>query len=155
MEKKMSKYSALKVVQKFFPHVSKVNDAAKDEVVSVLASDVKKSVRKDHNRCAMAEALKRQDNAKAVIVSASLAYVIKHNTATRYKLPEAIRKEIVSFDRNGVFEPGDYLMKKPPKSARLGYQSGGHRPHKNRGSGGPKRIIIHSAGLRKSIQGGR
>jgi hypothetical protein len=106
---------ALGVVRKFAPKVNKVTDADGDLLISVTDRDFKGGKKKDHGDCALAVAAKRQEHAAQVIVSASTAYVIKGDHATRYKVPEAASKEIVSFDRGASFETGDYVLKAPPQ----------------------------------------
>lgn len=117
---------ALAVVRRFFPQVEEVNDADTNATITVTQRDVNTSKRKDHAGCALAVAAKRQFSATGMIVSRSTAYVIHRNVATRYYLPESIRKEIVSFDRGSEFAPGEYIMRNETKSRRLGPHTGGH-----------------------------
>lgn len=143
----------LGIVRKFFPNVNKVTDADDDLVVEVTAQDVKHSSKKDHIRCAMAVATQRQLHSTGMIVSPSMAYVVTKKHAVRFRLPEAIRKEIVSFDRGAGFEPGQYKLEKPPKSARLGSRSERtESKSKNHSSSGKKRFVHLTQGLRTSIR---
>lgn len=147
---------ALRVVQKFVPKVTKVTDADSDLHVQVTAQDDKVSKKKDHNECAMAVAVKRQEHAASVIISSGVAYVIKGTQAKRYKVPEAVGREVTSFDRGGGFVPGEYVLKAPPKSMRLG-----RRAHGNGGSHGPttggaaKRFVHHTANIRENLNTGK
>jgi hypothetical protein len=144
---------ALGVVRKFAPKVTKVTDADGDLLINVTDRDFKGGRKKDHGDCALAVAAKRQEGATQVIVSSSMAYVIKGNHATRYKVPEAARKEIVSFDRGASFETGDYVLKAPPKSARLGVYRGPATDSSNSHSGKlAKRFIHHTANVRESLK---
>lgn len=148
---------ALGVVQKFAPKVKSVRDADDDLMVEVTSKDEKASKRKDHNECAMATAIKRQERATSVIISSRTAYVIKGTEAVRYKVPEAVGKEVVSFDRGSSFEPGDYKLKAMPKSGRLGARQE-RAGADSRGSvsyargGAAKRFIHHTANIREGLK---
>jgi len=142
---------ALGVIKKFVPKVTKVSDADSDLLISVTDRDFKEGKKKDHADCALAIAAKRQEHATSVIVSSSIAYVIKGNHAIRYKVPESGRKEIVSFDRGSEFASGDYKLKAPGKSMRLGTQ------HETSASGSKtgsmaKRFVHYTANIRHSLK---
>ncbi len=144
---------ALGVVRKFAPKVTTVTDADDDLLINVTEKDEKASKKKDHNECAMAVAVKRQEGCSSVIISASTAYVIKGTHATRYKMPESASREVVSFDRGSAFEPGDYKLKSPPKSARLGTYRGAMTTEKNFHSGKlAKRFVHHTANIREGLK---
>jgi len=115
--------SALKIVRKYHPEVNSVIDAIKDIRVVVSATDCKTSTRKSPSKCAMAKAcLKHYDGA---IISLSRAYLIKGKRARRYRVPHAVSRELVSFDRHKEFAPGVYTLKAPCPGTRLGAQGGG------------------------------
>jgi hypothetical protein len=147
---------ALGVVRKFAPGVKKVSDADEDLLISVTDRDFKAGKKKDHGDCALAVAAKRQEHAAQVIVSSSVAYVIKGDHAVRYKVPEAASKEIVAFDRGAEFAAGDYMLKKPPKSARLGTYRGKDtrtEPNNRPKTGGmAKRFVHHTANIRENLK---
>lgn len=73
------------------------------------------------------------------------------NVANKYwlrgKTPAALRTEIVSFDRGGKFEPGEYNIRPLSPSETTDNHSKGHKPVKR---GGPKRHLK----VLKSIRGG-
>jgi hypothetical protein len=126
--------NALGIVQKFFPGVTTVQDASKDVVIEVTKKDEASAHRRSHKTCAMAVACKRKFESDGVIVSLKTAYVIDGSTATRYHLPENVSREVVSFDREAGFAPGEYQMKKPRGSKRLGKHYGGaNGKHKHTG----------------------
>lgn len=112
--------TALEVVKKFYPKVTKVVNTRKPVAVEIAAGDVKKSKMKDHKCCAMAMACKRQLPVDGVLVSSRRAYLIKGDTATRFLVPEAITREIVAFDRGAGFAPGTYTLQKPYQYAARG-----------------------------------
>jgi hypothetical protein len=122
--------------------------------VNVTEKDEKASKKKDHGECAMATAVKRQEKATSVIISASTAYVIRGAEAVRYKVPEAVSREVVSFDRGSSFEAGDYKLKAIPKSGRLGTYRGKDTRTSNdrpKTGGAAKRFVHHTANIREGI----
>lgn len=137
---------ALRNVQRFFPNVIKVSDADDDLEIEVTQKDVRQSVKKDHHGCALAVAMHHEKKCTGAIVSASVAFVIKGDKAIRYSIPERARKEIVSFDRGASFEPGEYTLKAPKSSYRLGHITGGNGP-----SSGKRRILRRTLGIRERL----
>jgi len=134
--------SALKIVRKYHPEVNSVIDALKDVRVVVSKTDCNTSKKKSPSECAMAKAcLKHYDGA---IISLSTAYLIKGKRARRYKVPHAVSRELVSFDRHKEFAPGVYTLKAPTFAKLLGAQ-GGNKPRI-----GKKRIFRNhaTAGIR-------
>ncbi len=111
---------ALKIVQKYHPNVTSVVDSKNDLVIEVTDHDDKNSKIKNHAHCAMAEACQRQEHADGAIISVSSAYIIKGDVAIRYRIPESVSREVVSFDRKGGFEPGIYKLNKPYRAELLG-----------------------------------
>jgi len=111
--------TALQVVRKFFPNVKSVKDATKNAIIEVTKADETNSKKKSHKTCAMAVACKRKFKLDGVIISVNRAYMVKGTQARRFVLPPSVQKEVVSFDRGGGFEPGDYELSKVPKGARL------------------------------------
>lgn len=117
---------ALHTVQKFFPQVKHVQDADDNLQVHVSAKDNNGRL-KNHAECALAVACKRKEKADGVIISVKTAYVVKGKLAIRYRVGEAVSREVVSFDRKGGFEPGNYTLSKPSPSNRLGHPITGPR----------------------------
>ena len=116
--------SALDIVQKVFPNVTSVVDATKDNKIEVTKKDTTSATVRNHKACAMAVACKRKLELDGVIMSISTAYLIKGNKATRYKVPQAVSREIVAFDRDATFEPGEYHLKAISKGQTLGRDKG-------------------------------
>ncbi len=137
---------ALTIVQKFFPNVKSVRDATSPITIEVTKADNNNSKVRSHSACAMAVACKRAEHADGVIVSIMTAYVIKGTSATRYVLPESVSREIVSFDREAGFAPGEYVMRPPEPSKQLGVHRGGKSTHTKNG----KKITRHhhTSGIR-------
>jgi hypothetical protein len=107
------KSPALTNVQKFFPKVTRVTDATKPLEIVVTAQDDKVSRKLDHAGCAMAVACKREFKLDGAIVSRCVAYLVKGDEAVRYDVPERATREVISFDRGGGFNPGEYTLQKP------------------------------------------
>ena len=116
-------------LNKHFPGLRHVKDAKGRLVVTVAARDKAAAKKLRHKECALALACRRQFHLDGVLIARSRAYLVKGDTATRYELPMAIQKEIVSFDRGGGFDPGQYALLKP---ARLLGPGGGGRTRKSR-----------------------
>jgi hypothetical protein len=125
--------SMLNTVRKHFPQVKKVFDAKEGLVVEVTRKDEATSKRRKHSECAMAIAAKRTFHADGVIVSVTKAYLVTGDTATRYQLPEAVSREVVSFDRGAGFAPGQYRLLKPDHP--LGRKSAGGKDKSSTGTG--------------------
>lgn len=109
--------SALSIVRKYFPSITRVTDARDSLDVEVLAKDCKSGKAGEVNDCAMARACKRQFD--GAIISKAIAYLIKGNVATRFRVPSSLQREIVSFDRNHDFRPGSYYLAKPYTTEKL------------------------------------
>jgi hypothetical protein len=103
----------LRIVNRQFPNVTKVEDAKYPLEIEVLKADVTKSKRKDMNQCAMAQACKRVYHADGVIMARSTAYLVKGDLAVRFKVPNTVSREITSFDRGGEFSTGIYMLSVP------------------------------------------
>ncbi len=120
--------TALEIVKKFHPNVTKVVDAKKLLHVNVCAKDIANGDVKAHKECAIAVACKRAQPIDGAVIALKVAYLVKGSTATRYAVPEFLTREIVAFDRNGTFSPGDYYFNKP--SEKLGNRTGRTGPKK-------------------------
>ena len=105
--------TVLDIVRRYFPDVKTVKDAEEEVYIEVTPRDNQHAKVKNHTACAMAVACKRTYHADGVIVAISVAYIIKDGVATRFRLPESIAREVVSFDRKGGFAPGEYKMLAP------------------------------------------
>lgn len=103
--------SALGIVRKYYPEVNKIVEAKKPIKIEVTAEDCRAGRRKGASSCAMAKAFQREYD--GAIISLSTAYLIKGDKATRYKVPNAVTREIISFDRAKKFEPGQYRLAVP------------------------------------------
>ena len=145
--------TALQVVKKFFPEVEEVVDASRNAVIEVTDRDQKVAKKKSHKTCAMAVACKRKFNLDGVVISLNRAYLIKGKKARRFCLPESVSREVVTFDRHGDFEPGEYQLQRIPATSRL------DRPQSMRGKGhgpanrpdGTRAHVHRTGGVRTSL----
>jgi|SRR5579871_4790215 len=142
--------TALAIVQKVYPFVDKVTDATEALQVEVTPSLNKLATIKNHKKCAIAVACEKKFALDGVVIGLRTAYLVRGTKAIRYRLPENVSREIISFDRKGGFEPGQYTLNAPAKSERLG--SIPYNGHKSRG-GGKKRKAPHvTTNVRASLK---
>lgn len=150
----MKETKSRRAFAKFYPHVTTVKDGPKTIRVIVSKDDVTSSKLKEHTGCAIAEACKRQLPIDSVVVSRSVAYLIKGIKATRYILPKSAQREIMAFDRGGRFMPGTYTLQAPDDYQKLGVK---HRrlPSTNDGSRGEQAPARRAQvkGIRFSLSG--
>lgn len=111
---------ALSIVKRFFLNVENVIDAKGNARIEVTKGDCNSKAVRSHGECAMAVACKRQLHLDGVIISRSVAYLVKGKTARRFMLPPSVSREVVSFDRGAGFEPGTYELAKVSESTKLG-----------------------------------
>jgi hypothetical protein len=124
--------TALAIVRKHFPQVKEVLDAVKPVTIEVNHSDASSKAVKNPLICAFAKACERTFTADGVIIGLTTSYIIKGKIATRYRNPETVSREIVSFDRKAGFEEGTYLLSAISPAQRLGAE---HRGGKYTGKG--------------------
>ncbi len=94
-------------------------------------------------------AIKREAKVAEVEGHISRTYVKQGKQWVRYITPEAISREITSFDRGAQFEPGDYKLRKPAESERLEYERRG-REGTHGSEGGKKKYQHHTVNIRES-----
>jgi hypothetical protein len=146
MTKKLKKHriNLPRSIHRLFPNVTEAFDADKPVEVSVESKDCKNGKKFDPTECALARAAKRELLADGVIIGMSSSYIIKGNIAIRFQTPESVSREIVSFDRNQDFAPGEYYLTPKAPTARLGEK----HSNKSNGSKKVKRKIHNSARVR-------
>lgn len=110
----------------------KVVDARRKAKILITQRDTKEGDNKNPSDCAAARAARRDIpeclNARVHI---GRVYVEQKDKWVRYFTPEALRTEIIAFDRGGTFQPGEYELKPPSasetESARHAQRSGATR----------------------------
>jgi hypothetical protein len=118
-QKPKTRSLALEIVQSRYPGVTKVVDATEDLPFTVTPKDAKDGVPLSHTECPGSLGVQRLPKVTGSIISKRSAYVIKGDTAIRYRVPESLTREETAKDRGGSFQPGDYKLKAPRKGERL------------------------------------
>jgi hypothetical protein len=92
----------------------KVVDATSKATIHITPLDATKGANKDPAACAAARAAKRDiTDCLSARVHIGRVYVEHKNKWVRYFTPDALRTEIIAFDRGGTFQPGDYTLMPP------------------------------------------
>lgn len=95
--------SALGIVRKYHPNVTRVVDAKRPITIEVSKSDCRKGDAKSPSHCAMAKAFTHTHD--GAIVSLSVAYIVDGDKATRYKVPVSVSRDELPM---GADDPLDY-----------------------------------------------
>ena len=89
----------------------KVINAKRRVTLQISAHDARTGASKEPQSCAAAKAAMRGvPNCVEAKIHIGRAYLLdkKHDKWVRYKTSDALRSEIIAFDRGGKFEPGEY-----------------------------------------------
>lgn len=126
-----------------------VNNATKPLLISITSKDARAGLKKDPMSCAAAVACTREiPNCTEARVHVSVAYLKIKGKWFRYRTPQALRTEIVGFDRGAKFSPGDYYLAPIQPSHRAnGKRMGGSKPTERKGPK-QKRHQPHRTGVR-------
>ena len=90
--------------------------ATEPKRIIVLPRDIRRGVRRDITACAFVCATKRIDpTVMAVGFQLTRAEIEYPDKVVQYALPQSMTREIVAFDRDGDFAPGEYELKPMPK----------------------------------------
>lgn len=129
---------------------NKIKDAKKEIALTITNRDCRLGNSKEPSTCAAARALCRQEHVAEALVHLSRTYLKRGEVRFRYETPPALRSEIVSFDRGGGFEPGEYRLIPPRPSFRGGSKrkSGKSGTHPQRGNKGHRHIV---SGVRQRV----
>jgi hypothetical protein len=84
----------------------KVLDARKPCAITIKAVDVKNGNTKDPGGCAAALACLREFKTTKARVHIGRVYVLTGDHWSRFKTPDALRSEIIAFDRGGGLHAG-------------------------------------------------
>lgn len=111
-----------------------VFDATAPVKLIVTPKDVAKGDTKDPAACAAAQSAIRLLHADEARVHLGRTYLRFGKRWTRYQTTEAVRAEIISFDRGGKFAPGEYHLSAPSPSQqeKRGKRQGTKVPDKPR-----------------------
>lgn len=115
----------------------RVVDATRSVTLHISQDDTKKGNTKDPGACAAARSCLREvKDCEAARIHLGRAYLKVGKKWLRFKTSEALRSEIVAFDRGGTFEPGEYILRPMPPSGGLtkkaagGYGDNPNRPNR-------------------------
>lgn len=136
-------------IRRAFPQVKTIIDAKHPVEVHVKDSDCDKAEPLNPAECALAKATKREFKADAVVIGLSSSYIIKGTKAIRFDTPQAVQREIVSFDRHQDFAPGSYKLVPKAPASRLGAQREYNRKKKTGGNHKPTRKIHKTIKVRE------
>lgn len=143
-------YNLVGSLKRFYPEVEHVKDGRGDLHIIVTTTDTKASV-KNHKDCAIAKACKRLQGVDGAVISVATAFIIKGDTAYRYRVPSAVAREVVAFDRGASFTPGEYELKAPGRTHKLGRKQGSSGARTGQGAGrnsGPRHV---TKGIRTAL----
>lgn len=124
-----------------------MQDAKEHVKVVVTMADVVLAKKADSKHCALARATMRLPRVNAAYFFRSCAFVEYPDAMIKYQLPASVQKEIVSFDRAGVFAEGTYMLSpiSPKKQAaqRAKYDRKRNRARRaaNRTVAKPSRVV--------------
>lgn len=109
-----------RTIKRAYPNVKTIIDAKRQVSIHVTENDCKNGEAMEPTECALAKAVKRQFHADVAIIGLGCSYIIKGDKATRFRTPERVQREIVSFDRSKDFASGDYKLSVMSPTARFG-----------------------------------
>lgn len=100
-----------------------VVDAKRPLVLHVTAADIAKAAAstQEPERCAVARACQRELHVIEARVHLSRTYLRTNKSNwVRYATPQAMREEIIAFDRGGAFQPQEFTLKPLQPAKQLG-----------------------------------
>ena len=104
----------------------RVVDATRKVTIHVTERDVANGNTRDPAGCAAALACMRDLKATKARVHLGRTYVELDDKWLRFRTPQSIRSEVVSFDRGGTFETGDFTFSPlSPGNRATGKRKGG------------------------------
>jgi len=121
-----------------------VEDADTPLSISITKNDILHGNTKDPGACAAARCICRMPYVEEARVHVARTYVKMNGRWLRYATPQSLRQEIVSFDRGGTFQPGEYELSPVPEWFRE-KRGEAHSldTNENRGKTGKKRHKPH------------
>lgn len=135
-----------------------VFDAVRPVVLHIRRHDTVKGLPRSPEGCAAALSACRLPGVIEARVYRARTYLLRQDANgrkhwSRHITPGSIRSEIISIDRGGRFEPGDYRIMPPAKSMKLGSIKPTGPKKKNTGA---KRVKMLVKGIRRhGPHGGR
>lgn len=113
----------------------RVVDATSKAKIHITQTDTIKGANKDPGACAAARAAARDiTGCLSARVHIGRVYIEHKNKWVRYQTPEALRTEIIAFDKGGSFQPGHYELRPPSPTSELGRRKPSGETSRNRPS---------------------
>ena len=105
-----------------FPDLLTVSDADIPVKVTMDAAAVENGKTMMNGACAMACAIEATGEVDGARIGMTYSWLVSENGthATRYKTPDSVQREIVSFDRHKDFDLGEYQLSAIPPAERFG-----------------------------------
>ncbi|WP_291869732.1 hypothetical protein [Bradyrhizobium sp.] len=128
----------------------RVVDATKPIAIHITKRDTTDGDNKNPSSCAAARAVKREiPDCVNARVHIGRVYVETPKQWVRYNTPDALRTEIIAFDRGGSFAPGEYKLQVPEKRDYKKTPSGTQWNGGNRGKPAKKRAKLLVAKIKR------
>lgn len=93
-----------------------VVEATDRKLITVTSADVARAKLKSTTQCALVIAASRLPGVRTAFFFRTMGFLEYKDRIERYVLPPSVQKEIVSFDRIGLFAPGDYQISRPSRA---------------------------------------
>jgi len=112
----------------------KVVDATRKARIHITKQDVTTGNTKNPSGCAAALAAKRDiPECVSARVHIGRVYIETPKRWIRFQTPEALRTEIIAFDKGGSFQPGEYYLDAvSPSNRRTGSETNRNKKKPNR-----------------------
>jgi hypothetical protein len=104
-----------------------VVNAKKSVILHITDGDISKAKKKKPDSCAAAIACRRQMHVAEARVHLGRTYLRNNGKWVRYLTSDALRSELIAFDKGGKFEPGDYPIYRIQPSKATGKQQGSRK----------------------------
>ena len=89
-----------------------VVNASKPVTINITPRDVANGDNKNPSSCAAARAAKHSiEECISARVHIGRVYIEQDKKWVRYNTPDALKQEIIAFDRGGTFQPGEYILR--------------------------------------------
>lgn len=108
-----------KKIRDAFPAVETVYDALEPVKLNVISKDKVGAEAKSQTKCVFAKAACRTFQADGAWIGIATTYLIFGNKAIRFKTPQTVARELVTYDRHKTMENGDYRLSRVPKCELL------------------------------------
>jgi hypothetical protein len=126
-----------------FPQVQTIEDSLARVIIHVTPVDRESATPFEQKACALAKACERELEVDGAFIGLSRSYLVKGIHAIRFKTPDSVAREVVTFDRHEDFATGTYHLAPMNPSSRFGTArtSTGRRRNTNRGP--QQQMVVH------------